>query len=117
MHHDHHPDHASAHAPACRPAKLLFAVAGLELNSTGAGKILPEEMRGPGLDSFAILDHGFEAKCLNRAGKAFAFRFLADENRDCEIVAVKGMIDFEHLSGFGSRFFLCLVNRMAFLPE
>ena len=41
--------------------KFLLALARLEFDAAGLGKILPEEMRRAGLDGLAILHHGLDA--------------------------------------------------------
>ena len=82
-----------------------------------ARKVLPEEMRSAGLDRLAILHHRFDAKRLHRAGKTFALRFLAGENRHREVIARKGFVNVEHLLRLVARFGFGLVHGVAFLPE
>ncbi len=73
--HDDCAHHARRHAPARGPAKFLFALTRLELNSAGTGKILPEKMRCAGLDCLAVLHHRFERHSFHRAREFFAVRF------------------------------------------
>ncbi len=54
---------------------------------------------------------------LHRAGKSFALRFFAGENRDREMIAHERFVNVEHLLGFGPRFGFGLVHGVAFLPE
>ena len=73
--HDHCAHHASSHAPARGPAKLLFALARLELDPAGASEVLPEEMRCASLDRLAVLHHRFEREGFHRTRELFAVRF------------------------------------------
>ena len=79
MGHDERADQPGAHSPAGRPRIFELAVARLKLNPARLREILPEEMRGSGLDGLSILDHRLDAKRLHRSGKALAFRLLAGE--------------------------------------
>ena len=77
VHHDKSSDEPRAHAPAGRPSVLELTLARLELDAGGFGKILPEEVRCPGLDGFAVLHHRFDAISALGAGEAFALALLA----------------------------------------
>jgi hypothetical protein len=74
-------------------------------------------MRSAGLNGLSILHHRLDAKRLHCAGKSFALRLLAGEDRDRQMLAHEGFVDVEHLPGLGSRFGFGFVHSVAFLPK
>ena len=115
--HDDGADEACAHAPARRPRKLLGAVARGELDAARPGKILPEKMRGAGLDGLAILHHRLDAERPHRAGKTLGLRFFARKNRQRQMLAREGFIHAQHLLRLLHRLLRSLVRGVAFLPQ
>ena len=87
------------------------------LDAARLGEVLPEEVRGAGLDRLAILHHRLDAERLHRAREALAFALLAGEDRQREAVARERLVDPEHALGFLARLRLGLVRGVAFLPE
>ena len=87
------------------------------MNAAGAREILPEEMRGAGLDGFPVLRQCFDAKGLDRPRETFAFRFLAAHDRDGEVIANKRFVNVEHLFRFRARFGFGFVDSVSFLPK
>src|SRR5262249_37577666 len=104
-------------APTGRPGKLLAAFAGLEFDPAGLGKILPQEMRGAGLNGLAILHHGLDAERFYRAGESFRFALLAGDDGQCEKVAGKRFVKPEDEIGFLERLLRGFVRGVTLLPE
>ncbi len=117
MHHDERSNQPSGHSPACRPAKFLFPLAVLKLNSAGAREVLAEEMRRSGLDRLSVLHHCFKRQCFHGARKLFAFGFRAGENRNRKMVADKSFIQIQNQSRFTACLAFGFVNGVTFLPE
>ena len=78
---------------------------------------MSEEVRSARLDRLAVLHHGLDTKRADRTGKSFAFRFLAGEDGQCEVLAGEFLVNTEHFFRLVHRFFLRLVRRVALLPE
>ena len=117
MHHDQGAYEAGAHAPAGGPGVLELSATALEFDASGLGKILTEEMRGSGLNGFAVLNHRLDAISAKRAGEAFALAFLAGENRQRQKVPRECLINAQHFHRLLFRLFAGLVGGVALLPE
>ena len=46
-----------------------------------SAKLVPEEVRGAGLQRLAVLHHGFDGIGVHRAGEALILRLLAGDHR------------------------------------
>src|SRR5205814_9132668 len=114
MRHDERAHQAGTHAPACRPAKLLFTVTRLELNSTRPRKILAKKMLRSSLDPFPILHHRFDRKGLHRTGETHALGSFAAKNPHRHTIAHKRSFNIKHPPGFLARFGVSLVDGVAF---
>ena len=115
--HDQRADKPRRNAPRRRPSERFLALLIEEFDLLGPGKILPEEVRRAGLQRFAVLHHGFDAVGVHRAGKAFAGRLFAFDDRHGHVVLREGRVDVEHAERFFDGFLLGGVGRVAFLPE
>jgi len=68
--------HQTGRGPPGRCPGIGFVfIRRLEFDIGCPGKILPQEMRGPGLKRFSVLHHGFDAQRVDGAGKSFGRRF------------------------------------------
>ena len=94
-----------------------LTLAGLELNAGCFGEILTEEVRGSGLDGFAVLHHRLDAIGAFGTGEALAFALLSAENRHGKEVASELLINTEHFHRFLLRLGAGFVRCVALLPE
>ena len=91
----------------------MIQVANLE----SFGKILPEVVRGCGLQSPAIAHHGFYRVGLVGPGKALRVRFETRYDRNSGLRHSEVRVDVQHLARFGLRFSVRGMGRVPFLPE
>ena len=74
-------------------------------------------MGGTCLNRLAVLNHRLDAIGAHRTGEALALALLTANHRDRQPVTGECLVDAEHLDGFVDRLGLCLVGRVAFLPQ
>ena len=117
MRHDHAADHAGRNTPAGGVAQLLGAFAILIPDARCLGEIGAEIVAGAGLQCLAILHHGLDRPCFDRAGETLILRLLAGDHRHGEVFLCAGAIDFEHPHGVLFRVGHIFMRGMPFLPQ
>ena len=97
----------------------MLALSGfvLELDVAGACEVLPEEVRGAGLERFAVLHHGLDAKGVLGPGEAFAVGLAAFDDGHGHVVLGEVGVNVEHAVCFLARLRCGGVDGVAFLPE
>ena len=81
------------------------------------GKVLPKKVRRAGLQSLAVLHHGFNAIGFQSPGKTFVGRFNAFNHGHGHKLFGKFGIHIKHLAGFLFGFLARGVGGVAFLPQ
>ena len=117
MRHDYRAYHASADSPTGCPAVLLFLVCIQILNVKRFREVLPQVVRGAGLERAFVTHHRLDGIGSQRAGKLFAVAFPTGDDRNRGFVHREVSVDVKNAEGFLFRFGVCGVRRMAFLPE
>ena len=117
MGHNYTTDQTGGGTPRCRPNVFLGFGCGLEFYSRCTRKVLTQKVRRAGLQSLAILHHGFNGQRINRTGKSFRLRFATAHNRHRQIILGKLCINIEHHLGSLLGFLGSLMGRMALLPQ
>ncbi len=96
--------------------ELLLVVAVKELNVKTLREVLPQVVRSPRLQGFAVLHHAFYRVRIYRPGETLGRCFLSLDHRHGHFLGGKLGIDVEHTHGF----FACLgfvgMGSVAFLP-
>src|SRR5713226_9046019 len=98
VHHDDGADDARGESPGRCPAMLELAVLVEVAHLEGLCEILTEEMRGAGLQSFAVAHHGFDGIRDVSAGEFFSVGFLAGDYGNSGIIDSEIGVDVEHLA-------------------
>ncbi len=117
MSHDQGPDQAGGNAPRGGVGELLHTLAAGEGNVLGFREILPEIMRGSGLDRLAVLHHRLDRQGHVRSRKTFVLRFLSGDHRDGEVVAQELLVKPVDHPRFLDRLGLRFMRRVPLLPE
>ena len=92
-------------------------VARLESDVERLGKVLPEVVRGAGLQRAAVTHQRLDRIGAQRAGKFLVFALAPRYHRDGKVFFSEGAIDLQHLQRALFRLFESAVRGMAFLPQ
>ena len=117
MRHDERTHQASGNAPRGSPYVLLLVLFVEESDVKRLGEVLSEEMRGSGLQRFAILHHCFDAVGVERTGETFVGRLHALDYGDSHHALCKISIYIEHFAGIVFGFLFAGMSRVALLPK
>src|SRR5580658_281852 len=96
MSHDQGADEPGRAAPGGGEDVTERSVLVLELDAGGAGEILAEEMRGPGLERPAILHHRLDGVSLVGTGKTLAGSLRPRDHGDAHVAFDHPAIDAQH---------------------
>src|ERR1700719_134349 len=101
MNHDDGADYARGEPPGGCPAMLELAALVQIADLESLCEILAEEMRGAGLQRFAVGHHGFDGIGDVRARELFGVGFSAGDYGNGGVVDGEIGVDVEHLARFG----------------
>src|SRR5436190_21586925 len=99
MGHDERTHETRRDTPTRGPCEFLFVILVDEFNVERSSKILPQEVRRPALQGFAVLHESLDAICFESPGEALVRRFKALDDRQADPFSGKRGIDAEHTFG------------------
>ncbi|MNN47958.1 hypothetical protein D3C81_1624030 [compost metagenome] len=86
------------------------------LNIKRRSKVGSEIVGSPCLDGTSILHHRFDGVGIDGSGKFLGWCFLANDDRNRQVVFHEIAVSFQHPHRFFARFLLIFMRGMAFLP-
>mmetsp|Transcript_38672 Transcript_38672/g.93892 ORF Transcript_38672/g.93892 Transcript_38672/m.93892 type:complete len:408 (+) Transcript_38672:174-1397(+) len=115
--HHQRADQPCAHAPRRRPHQLLLVLLRLELHVERLGEVLPQEVRGAGLQRPAVLHERLDRERLLRPCEALRRRLHALDDGHGEQLAAQVGVHVEHLPRAAERLLTTRVSGVSLLPQ
>ena len=115
--HDQAADQPRGHPPRGGPGVHERAVAVAEADVARLGEVLPQEVRGAGLQRPAVLHHRLDGVGVDRPGEALARGLLAAQHRHRHVLLGEVRVHAQHAQGLLDRLLGGGVDGVAFLPQ